>query len=222
MTAARPLSLIIPIGPAEAALPRLIRNETALPDTWQRLLAIGEHDQRFDAPGWESVSGSWGRGRQLNQAATRALGEWLWFQHADSLPDATAIRSIAPFMTQWSNSETLGYCRLRFDVDGPTLVHLNAIGANLRSRCLHLPYGDQGLLIRKAVFERLGGFREDLARGEDLDFIVRAKDAGVRIQPIGGTVSTSARRYAERGWLRTTIEHQRASVALVRGARELN
>ena len=46
-------------------------------------------------------------------------------------------------------------------------MQLNAAGANLRSRWLGLPFGDQGLVLPRASFERLGGFDPALRYGED-------------------------------------------------------
>ena len=112
----------------------------------------------------------------------------------------------------------IGYGWLRFRRDGPPATRLNALGANLRSRLLALPYGDQGLLIHRSLLTSLGGFREDLSRGEDLDFIVRARRCGASPQAAGYTVWTSARRYAQAGWLATTWDHYRTAVRLVRGA----
>jgi hypothetical protein len=42
--------------------------------------------------------------------------------------------------------------------------------------------------FRRQVFDRLGGFDEELARGEDLDFGWRAIDAGYEPQTVSGAV----------------------------------
>lgn len=142
--------------------------------------------------------------------------------HADSAPDDQAIDGVERFIaapTSDRDGSRIGYSRLSFDSDGPPQTALNSVGANWRSRWLKLPYGDQGLCLLKSDFDALGGFREDLVRGEDLDFIVRARSAGMRVMAMGGTVSTSARRYRQRGWLRTTIHHQLAAIRLIRDAK---
>jgi len=220
------LSLIIPCGPQEIELPRLIRSDRPLSARWERLLAVGP-DQHFTLPfGWNTLRSDFGRGRQLNHAAEKASGDWIWFIHADSLPDKRAIQGVAEFIDHPPQEKQgdrknrrLGYCKLSFDPDGPSLTRLNGIGANLRSRWLQLPYGDQGMCIRKRDFNALGGFREDLQRGEDLDFVVRAKTAGMLIQCLGGCMATSARRYRQNGWLKTTLGHQVAALRLIRNAR---
>ena len=161
--------------------------------------------------------GSAGRGCQLNDGAKLAETEWLWFLHADSELAPGAVTAVADWTAQ--RKQGLGYLDLAFMDDGPILTRWNAVGANLRSRLLGLPYGDQGLCVSRHDFLTLGGFREDLERGEDLDFVVRARQAGLRAQRIAATIRTSARRYREHGWLRTTWCHQINAWRLVRQAR---
>lgn len=210
------LSILIPVGPGEMA--------------WEGLL----EQLPIDHPGLEIILSAtdsppdrlrkdvtWhvappGRGKQLNRSAAQAEGDWLWFLHADSRLHFSTLDAVLAFTRL--DKPALGYCDLRFLNDGPWLTHLNALGANLRSRWFGLPYGDQGLCLPKAWFERLGGFVEDLERGEDLNFVVRARKAGLPIRPIETSLYTSARRYREAGWLRTTWRHQVAAWRLVRDA----
>ncbi len=210
------LSAIIPLGPGDRA--------DGLASRLKLHHRIGEVivSATSPAPGNLDYCDQWihgpaGRGAQLNRGAAAARQSWLWFVHADSRLTDTTVDAVAEFAS--SNPVAIGYCRLRFCNDGPRLVGLNALGANLRSWLLRQPYGDQGLCMPAEVFDRLSGFREDLPRGEDLDFIVRAGMAGISIQSMGATIATSARRYQERGWLKTTWRHQVAAARLIRNAR---
>lgn len=176
-------------------------------------------DERPDSvpDGVEWLTGPAGRGRQMNRGARVASAPWLWFLHADSVVERSTRRAMTRFCAR--DEEAIGYCDLKYLADGPALTTLNAFGANWRSRLLGLPYGDQGLCLPAGWFRRLGGFREDLERGEDLDLVVRARRAGLPVRRTGGRIHTSASRYREHGWLRTTIEHQRAAWRLIRNAR---
>ncbi len=74
---------------------------------------------------------------------------------------------------------------------------------DLRSRILKMPYGDQALFIRKALFESVGGF-PDVPIAEDLYFVRRLSKKGtVRIVP--APVITSARRWQTLGVIRTSL-----------------
>lgn len=211
------LSIIIPLGPYEAVPRDLLASLGKGSEQVERILACCETPAQALASGLRQVQSAPGRGRQQNAGAAIAKGHWLWFLHADSRLGENALGQALQFIR---GADALGYCRLRFATDGPALTQLNAFGANVRSRWLGLPYGDQGLCLPGHWFQRLGGFCEDLARGEDLDLVVRARDLGLPLRCMGPTLTTSARRYQQRGWLRTTLEHQRAAWRLIRAARK--
>ena len=88
-------------------------------------------------------------------------------------------------------------------------MRINEFGVWLRTRLFRLPFGDQGFLLSRANFVRLGGYDETLPSAEDHALIWRARRAGMAIRAIGATISTSARRYAEFGWGKTTCKHLR-------------
>lgn len=146
-----------------------------------------------------------GRARQMNVGARAAHGHWLWFLHADSRLRAGTLAALQAFVA--SNRPALGYFGLRYRGDGPALAHLNAWGANLRARWLGMPFGDQGFVLPAAWFERLGGYDENAAYGEDHLLVWRARLAGLPLVRIAASLETSARKYAENGWTRTTLRH---------------
>lgn len=217
MTPAPPLSLIVPVGPDESELPRVLARIHTLPASWEIIVSQSQGSKLGLPTRCRSVDGPAGRGLQLNRGIAAANGRWLWLLHADSVPDGSAIAGVDEQTSR--NAAEIGYCNLRFEADGPRLVSLNAIGANWRSRWLALPYGDQGYCLRREDVDRLGGFRENLTRGEDLDFLIRARRFGLTLRRLSGTITTSARRYRSQGWLRTTVAHQIAAYRLIRAAR---
>lgn len=210
------ISVIVPLGPAEARPEALLGALPERPDVEYFISATTLRPDGLPS-GTEWVTGAAGRGRQLNRAAREATGRWLWFLHADSHLERSAFEQVERFTR--SSERAIGYCRLKFLDDGPGAVALNALGANWRSRLLGRPYGDQGLCLPREIFWNLGGFREDLERGEDLDFVVRARAAGVKTRCMGPTIRTSARRYRDQGWLKLTLAHRRAARRLIREAR---
>ncbi len=210
------LDVIIPVGPGEQSWRSLLR---ILPSHWSICISATENAPSDLPPQVAWVQGPPGRGRQLNLAAGHAGRRWLWFLHADSRPSANAIQAIEELAR--SDLKVLAYFDLRFLRDGPRATCLNALGANLRSKWLNLPYGDQGICLTKHGFEKLGGFRTDLERGEDLDFVVRARAAGLTLRRLKGLIYTSARRYRDHGWLATTWQHQVNAWKLTRAAKTL-
>jgi uncharacterized protein len=144
-----------------------------------------------------------GRGAQLNAGAALATQPNLLFLHADTrLPlgwSAAATELNQPGVA-------LVAYPLALDIQA-SWARLVAWGANWRSRLLSLPYGDQGLLIRKADFDVLGGF-QTLPIMEDYDLVRRARRLGRVLLSRWGPAVTSARRWQQRGILRTTAINQ--------------
>ena len=135
-----------------------------------------------------------GRARQMNAGARHARGDVLWFVHADTRIDRAALGQLQPAL---ADRRTVGGgLVIRFDQPGFALRYL-AWTSNLRARYLHWIFGDQGLFIRRTVFDALGGF-PDLPIMEDLEMSRRLHRRG-RLVMLRGTSTASARRFAEHG-----------------------
>lgn len=214
------LSVIVPVGPGELAWRDLLGDLAALAESAEVILVAptGESPVDFCAAdhGLELpvrwLEAPRGRARQQNAGAAAARGNMLWFLHSDSRLPADTVRTAQ----NADAPNSLGYFDLRFRGDGPSLVWLNSVGARIRSRWLRLPFGDQGLLLSRRLFHELGGFDESLACGEDHALVWSARRAGVPLIPLEAPLFTSARRYREEGWLRTTLRHARLTIGQAR------
>jgi len=144
-----------------------------------------------------------GRARQMNSGARAASGEILFFLHADTLAPPEYAEAIRRAL------QTPGVSAGAFSLDiagnSPGLKAVARI-TNLRSRWLHLPYGDQGLFLPKKLFLRLKGFPEQPIM-EDFAFIRRLPRHG-RLVTLPQTVLTSGRRWQQLGLWRTTLINQ--------------
>jgi len=141
-----------------------------------------------------------GRGRQLQTGADlaiRAGAEILLFVHADTFlpPDARALveRAVA-------DGAAGGGFLIDFDAP-PGLLRLGRSLIDFRTRRLRLPLGDQAQFATAGAYTACGGF-SDLPILEDLDFIGRLRRHGP-ISIVEERVTTSSRRFAERGVVRT-------------------
>jgi rSAM/selenodomain-associated transferase 2 len=220
MAAGLKLSVIVPVGPGERAWRELL-GDLAVLDRGAEVILVaiaGAAPAEFDAHEYGlRVPARWleapaGRARQQNAGAAAASGETLWFLHADSrLPAASVAKAMS-----FAGRQALGYFDLRFRDDGPQLAQLNALGAWLRSRWLGLPFGDQGLILPRRTFHALGGFDAALSAGEDHALVWAARRGRIPLAPLRAPLQTSARRYAEHGWLRTTLRHARLTISQAR------
>ncbi|MBV6414056.1 MAG: hypothetical protein OMOMHJEC_01878 [Xanthomonadales bacterium] len=203
------LTAVIPVGPGDRSWRELVELLAREAPGIVRVLvfAIGDLQSRPRDPAQRVLEVERGRARQLNAGARRARSEWVWFLHADSRPDARTLAGLATFLA--AGHDALGYFDLRFhDRDSP-LLRLTEWGARWRCRRFGLPFGDQGFVLRRTRFEALGGFDEARSFGEDHALVWAARRAGVAPMPMAAALPTSARKYREHGWLKTTLRHQR-------------
>ncbi len=135
-----------------------------------------------------------GRGHQLIAGASVARGDWYLFLHADTELGRDWPQAVK---THLRNPDAAGYFRLRFDETGLFPVTV-AAWANLRSRIFRMPYGDQGLLIHRQLYESIGGY-PDQSLMED---VVICRRIGRRLTGLSAEAVTSADRYVRDGWLR--------------------
>jgi len=144
------------------------------------------------------------RGSQLRVGAEHAASSWLLFLHADTRLDEAAWDAIRQRLAR-GMARRAAACRLRLD-DRAWQARLLELGVRLRVGLLALPYGDQGLLIHRALYEEVGGYR-DLPLMEDVD-LVRRLGRG-RLARLDGTATTSAERWRRRGWARQSLANLR-------------
>lgn len=197
-----PVSVVIPTFNSAEDLPATLASlGVGLQSGLVRELVISdggsEDNTRLlaDSAGANLVSGLASRGEQLVRGAAAAGGEWMLFVHADTCLDERWPDAVTTHLRSFPDSA--GYFHLAFRSEGiaPRIV---AGWANLRSRIFGLPYGDQGLLISRTLYQEVGGYRE-FPLMED---VAMARALRGRIRALTSTAWTSAERYRRRGWLR--------------------
>jgi rSAM/selenodomain-associated transferase 2 len=144
-----------------------------------------------------------GRGQQMQAGAALARRRWLLFLHADTvlLPpwEDEAVRFMRS-VDFGERPEAAAAFRFALDDSG---VWARLLESMVRLRCLllRLPYGDQGLLISRKLYDEVGGF-QPLTLMEDVDMARRLGRR--RIACLPADALTSARRYRAGGYgLRT-------------------
>lgn len=199
------ISVIVPCLNEEITLPRTLAGLAGLPV--EIIVVDGQsRDRTLEIAGQyahQTLISQPGRARQMNLGASRANGDILFFMHADSLPPLNADAAIHRILSM--ADVAAGSFKLEIDSNHPVVRFLNRTG-NLRARCWQLPYGDQGLFLKKSTFENLGGFA-DIPLMEDVEMSRRLKKIG-RIVIAPEAMTTSARRYAQTGPIRNTLKNQ--------------
>lgn len=197
-----PLSVIVPtwqaadrLGPCLGALAEALFDGLIL----EVILVDGGSGDRIaevaDAVGARLITAPKGRGTQLATGAKAARGAWYLFLHADSVLAPGWHHAVRGHMGQ--RPRAAGYFRLRFDSDAPMASVVSA-WANMRARWAGLPFGDQGLLVPRVLYDRVGGYPR-IGLMEDVSM---ARALRGHLHPLASEVVTSAERYETEGWLR--------------------
>jgi len=201
------LSVIIPVGKKDASWKELLPDlELLSAEDEVIFVATGLQGQKIAVKGPKVlvVGSEEGRAKQLNAGARAAKHEALWFLHCDSRFTLEAVDGLRCSVQH--RPDALHFFDLKFLRDGPALMRITELGVWIRSRILRLPFGDQGFCLSRDAFNRLGGFEEGAPYGEDHLLVWKAHQEGVEVRPVGGVLSTSARKY-RKGWARTTGKH---------------
>ena len=158
------------------------------------------------AAGTHLIEAPRGRGSQLEAGAAQARGNWLLFLHADTVLEpgwAEEAQSFMEGVESGRRMQAAASFRFRLDDDG-LMPRLAEWLVSLRCHLLALPYGDQGLLISRHLYNRLGGFRP-LPLMEDVDLVRRLKRRELTM--LKSCAVTSGERYRREGYLARTLRN---------------
>jgi rSAM/selenodomain-associated transferase 2 len=141
-----------------------------------------------------------GRAQQMRAGVAVARGKILWFLHADTgipdNPDQLILAALENGRADWG----------RFDVlltDRHLALRTVAYLMNLRSRISGIATGDQGIFVRRSVYDRVGGI-PSLPLMEDIAFS-RVLNKQGRPVCIRQKLRISARRWQKYGIARTIL-----------------
>ncbi|HEV3003866.1 MAG TPA: TIGR04283 family arsenosugar biosynthesis glycosyltransferase [Pirellulales bacterium] len=143
-----------------------------------------------------------GRASQQNAAARRALGDTLLFLHADTWLARDGLRQIEQVLAEGHVESGAFHQRIEAE---RRIYRLVERGNAWRAARRGLPYGYQGIFVRRHVFDELGGFPE-LRLMEDLMLMKRLRR---RSRPVllPGPLYVSARRWEHYGVVRQTARN---------------
>ncbi len=144
-----------------------------------------------------------GRASQLRAGASASASRWLLFLHADSEWTDAAGEALLRFLGG-AGEEDFGH--FRFALRGDRFFYrFIEVGQRLRERVVGLAYGDQGLVVSRPLYERVGGYPEWPIL-EDVGLLERLGAVGRR-HALGAELPTSPRRYDAGGGIREWLRH---------------
>ena len=149
----------------------------------------------------EVITSARGRSKQLNAGAAGATGDILLFLHADIWLEPGALAAVELALS-------LGYIGggFRQKIDGKRLIYrMIEIAGDIRGKYLKIFYGDSGIFLLRADFEKIGGF-PDVSILEEMEFSKELRKLG-KTTLIVPHIHLSARRWEAKGILRTTLNN---------------
>lgn len=141
-----------------------------------------------------------GRSNQLNLGAKLSQGDVLWFLHCDSKISKDSFIEIEKAL---KNNFIGGCFSLEFYDDNSLFLKYISKTSNMRAKYLKLIFGDQGMFVKKHIFNKINGFKV-MPIMEDWEFSTRLKKKGKTIL-LKSPIKTSARRFQKSGRLKTHI-----------------
>ena len=208
------ISVVIPTLNAEASLgSTLAALVPAAVDGFVRevIIADGGSDDRTrkiaDAAGAVVLRAERGRGPQLMAGAAAARFPWILFLHADAVLESGWEREAAYFIREVDEGrQQPSAASFRFSLDDRAYA-ARCVEALVALRCtlFRFPYGDQGLLIPRRLYDEVGGY-EPIPVMEDVSLVHRLGRRRMAMLP--ARVTTSAERYRRDGYLRRIARNQ--------------
>jgi len=164
--------------------------------------------------GAEVVCGARGRGPQLNLGAEQATGTTILFLHADSRLPATSYHRFLQALREYPEMDG-GAFRFSLADSGGLWPRIYEGNVRLRNRLFNLPYGDQGYFLRRSRWSEQTRFAP-WPLMEDVEWWQRlSRSHHLRILP--WPLVTSARRFEQRGYLRSALRNLRTLIRYKQG-----
>jgi rSAM/selenodomain-associated transferase 2 len=196
------LSIVVPVRNEAAIIDEFLRHLRGRTEGAELLVVDGMSDDgtaRRAAGHARVLTAAPGRARQMNAGAAATTGDVLWFVHADSWVPEGALEMIRAAL---ADPHAAGGC-FRLEIPHPRLVYrFNDRLGNLGVDLLGIACGDHGLFVRRALFERLGGY-PDVPLLEDVELYRRAR-RWAKMRQLPAAIRTSPRRWERNGAWRTT------------------
>lgn len=202
------ISVVIPTLDAEQTLPKTLASiEPGVAEGLASEVVVvdgGSSDATrtlAENRGCRVLASERGRGAQLRLGCDQARSEWILVLHADTRMEPGWADEVRQHVRTRPN--TAGYFRLRFD-DASFSARLWEAAVRVRCFVLKTPYGDQGLLMPKSLYEAAGGY-PDWPLMEDVELVRRIGRA--RLVGLTSCAITDASRFRRRGWIGRSLRN---------------
>lgn len=195
------ISIIIPTYNEEENIVRFQEDLDRMEGDFEVIFTDGgSRDKTYEKIRYPKIQESRYRSNQMNSAAEIAKGDYLWFVHGDSRLDPRSVIEIE------NSGSDIGCFTLEFDTD-QRLMKMVAFNSSLRVKLRNIAFGDQGIFIKRELFEKIGRYKP-IPLMEDYQLSMDIKEMGYKFKLLEKKIITSPRRFLENGIWRTIIKMQ--------------
>lgn len=152
------------------------------------------------------------RGTQLDLGAGNATADILWFLHADAEPNSDSLGEISQAVEQGAEG---GYFRFLFLGKRTWWKALLERLINLRTRIGGIPYGDQGIFVRREAYFEAGGFTHQPLFEEVV--LVRTLRRRGHFLALALPIGVAARRWERDGWWHRSLANRALAIRYLLG-----
>lgn len=158
-------------------------------------------DNTFDKIKYKKISRSKYRSNQMNEGVKELTNDLILFLHADSYLSRDAILELL------NTDSDFGCFHICFKPSN-LLLKLIGIGSNFRVRYRNIAFGDQGIFIKRQLFEDISGYKK-LSLMEDYELSMTLKDRGIYPKLLKSKIVSSSRRFINQGSLKSLFKMQK-------------
>lgn len=201
---ARKISIIIPILNEAKILEKTLSQLQSEQGYYELIIVDGgstDGSTRIAEKYGKVLTSERGRAKQLNAGAAAATGDILLFLHADIWLESGALAAVETALSS-------GYIGGGFQqkIDGKSVLYrMIEVAGDIRGRYLKVFYGDSGIFLTRADFEKIGGFPETPIL-EEMEFSKEMRRLG-KTTLVSPCIHISARRWEIGGIVRTTLNN---------------
>ncbi len=200
------LSIIVPIYNEESKLKKFLEEMKKVKGDFELIFVDGgstDKSKEMIPLEYAVIDSSKGRAVQMNAGAKHCGGDTLLFLHSDSFLEHNALQEMEKILEKHYS----GCFKIQFISQQP-IMKLCALNSTLRVKFRNIAFGDQGIFIKRSLFEQLNGYAE-IHIMEDYELSIRLKKLQNKIGIANSRIYTSDRRFKNRGYLKTMWNMQR-------------
>ncbi|MBD07995.1 MAG: glycosyl transferase family 2 [Gammaproteobacteria bacterium] len=152
------------------------------------------------------------RGAQLDMGAKFSTAPILWFLHADSTPHYSSLSDITTAHKEECDG---GHFKFKFTGTRSWKKIFFEYLVSLRIRLGGIPYGDQGLFMRRQNYFNCGGFYHQ-SLFEEVNLVRKLRKKS-RFRSLKTAIGVSPRRWQKKGWIKQSLINRSLAIRYILG-----